>query len=613
MPSREPYRGLSRKLVLAFDVGTTYSGVSYCIFDPGEVPKVHGVAKYPAQEHIGGDNKIPSILYYDREGAVRAVGAEALQQHIIDQAEEENWDKLEWWKLHLRAKHLASSHVKDEDIPPLPQGRSAIQVLGDFMRYLFSCARNYIIESHASGASMWRSMENKIEFILTHPNGWEGLQQQHIRRAAEIAGLVPGGEENSGRIHLLTEGEASLHFCVTHVLASDPLSQVPILSSDDPEEEVEEESEHQGIVIIDAGGGTIDLSAYSVKLSPPKEFKEIAPAECRLQGSVFVTQRAHVFLRAKLANSRYGSPDIVHQMKDIFDKTTKLRFRDASDPQYIKFGTVRDKDPQCDIRSGQLKLAGEDVATLFEPSVEAIADAFEKQRQAAAGLQIRIKHAFLVGGYAASDFLYRRLQQHQVFSEVHLCRPPSSVNKAVADGAVLSCINPLVTSRTSRFTYGLECNTLYLPYLAGHQEREHTRYTGLSGNIRLPNAFQSILKKGVQVSEQQEFRQSFHREGNSRSQLAHVSEPILAYRGDLLDPKWTDKERARFTPMCSVMGDTSAIAHSLLLQQAPGGGNYYRLDYEVILLFGLTELKAQICWKDMGVEKRSPASIVYDD
>ena len=64
------------------------------------------------------------------------------------------------------------------------------------------------------------------------------------------------------------------------------------------------------------------------------------------------------FATAKLANSRYGSPDMVQQMKEIFDKTTKLRFRDADDPQYIKFGTVRDKDPGYDIRSGQMKLAG---------------------------------------------------------------------------------------------------------------------------------------------------------------------------------------------------------------------------------------------------------------
>ena len=56
----------------------------------------HGMFRYPAQEHVGGDSKIPSILYYDRQGAVRAVGAEALQEHIIEQAEEENWIKLEW-------------------------------------------------------------------------------------------------------------------------------------------------------------------------------------------------------------------------------------------------------------------------------------------------------------------------------------------------------------------------------------------------------------------------------------------------------------------------------------------------------------------------------------
>ena len=87
------------------------------------------------------------------------------------------------------------------------------------MKYLFDCARNYIVESHASGASMWISLEDQIEFVLTHPNGWEGPQQQHIRRAAEFAGLVPGGEKGQSQLHLLTEGEASLHYCMSTVLA----------------------------------------------------------------------------------------------------------------------------------------------------------------------------------------------------------------------------------------------------------------------------------------------------------------------------------------------------------------------------------------------------------
>ena len=40
-----PYNGTSRKLVLAFDIGTTFSGAAYALFDPDEVPKIHPVTK----------------------------------------------------------------------------------------------------------------------------------------------------------------------------------------------------------------------------------------------------------------------------------------------------------------------------------------------------------------------------------------------------------------------------------------------------------------------------------------------------------------------------------------------------------------------------------------
>ena len=34
------YKGSTRRVVIAFDIGTTFSGVSYCILDPGVVPKI---------------------------------------------------------------------------------------------------------------------------------------------------------------------------------------------------------------------------------------------------------------------------------------------------------------------------------------------------------------------------------------------------------------------------------------------------------------------------------------------------------------------------------------------------------------------------------------------
>ena len=55
-----------------------------------------------------------------------------------------------------------------------------------------------------------------------------------------------------------------------------------------------------------------------------------------------------------------GSPylDDALDIAKRFDKTTKLRFRDSEEPQYIKFGTLKEKDPRVGIRFGQIRLNG---------------------------------------------------------------------------------------------------------------------------------------------------------------------------------------------------------------------------------------------------------------
>jgi hypothetical protein len=55
---------------------------------------------YPAQESVGGDAKIPSVLYYDRNGLVRAVGCEALLQSNIELAEDQQWVRADWCCIH---------------------------------------------------------------------------------------------------------------------------------------------------------------------------------------------------------------------------------------------------------------------------------------------------------------------------------------------------------------------------------------------------------------------------------------------------------------------------------------------------------------------------------
>ena len=59
------------------------------------------LSRFPAQEQITGASKIPTIIYYDKQGNVRAIGAEATKDGIFEAAEEGNWIKAEWCVSYL--------------------------------------------------------------------------------------------------------------------------------------------------------------------------------------------------------------------------------------------------------------------------------------------------------------------------------------------------------------------------------------------------------------------------------------------------------------------------------------------------------------------------------
>jgi len=99
----------------------------------------------------------------------------------------------------------------------------------------------------------------------------------------------------------------------------------------------------------------------------------------------------------------------------------------------VPFGSPLDKDPAAGIRGGQLKLTGQEVADLFEPSVHgagsiphhliislslAAFSAIKAQIEASRGM---IKSVFLVGGYAASPWLFGHVAP--AYCRCHLLTP----------------------------------------------------------------------------------------------------------------------------------------------------------------------------------------------
>ena len=179
-----------------------------------------------------GSAKVPSILYYDRNGHFRGVENGAGLQ------DDESLLQMRWfvgaayfpsagthdhrWKLMIGPTQ-PSAELKNHMSTDLPRGKTIIDVFSDFMGYLFRSTRTLFVSSDPNAENRWNSVSHKIELVLTHPNGWGGSQQSQLRAAAVRAGIVPGTREGLSRVHFVTEGEASFNFCVTHTQAGETM------------------------------------------------------------------------------------------------------------------------------------------------------------------------------------------------------------------------------------------------------------------------------------------------------------------------------------------------------------------------------------------------------
>jgi len=170
------------------------------------------------------------------------------------------------------------AEMKDQMSTRLPKGKTIVDVFADFMGYLFESTKVLFISSDPAAEIRWNSVSNNVELVLTHPNGWGGSQQSKLRTAAVQAGIVPDTQEGRSRVHFVTEGEASFNFCVTHTQAGKDLKVRRVslpragrLTRSQPDEQV---------LIIDAGGGTIDISTYKVLSSGPLQVEELYQPEC---------------------------------------------------------------------------------------------------------------------------------------------------------------------------------------------------------------------------------------------------------------------------------------------------------------------------------------------
>jgi len=118
---------------------------------------------------------------------------------------------------------IAKKHMT----PDLPKGKSLQDLFADFIRYLFDSAKAFIQECEPMGEELWEKRKDDINLVLSHPNGWEGREQEFLRKSVVQASLFTE-EQALSRVSFVTEGEATFNFCVTNTKSGELLE---VLSS----------------------------------------------------------------------------------------------------------------------------------------------------------------------------------------------------------------------------------------------------------------------------------------------------------------------------------------------------------------------------------------------
>lgn len=561
---QQPYNGVSTKLCLAFDVGTSFSSISYCILNPGQVPVIRNVNRFPRQHHADRIEKVPSVIYYDQGGNLCAVGAEIQDPDTNAEAADEGWIKVAWFKLLFGPKKTAKlcSHS------PLPPNKTKEDVLSDYLQYLYDCSREFIEDAHPDGVFLWKSLHGDAQFILSHPATWGGKQHDILRTCMAQSGLLP--DPNSDRLAFVSEGEANLHYIMRHR----------------HELGLNGDRKGDGVLVFDAGAGTIDISSYNIIQWSPVVMEEMNIPESLVFGSHVLA----VELRAMLDR--------------VVDKREALRMYES----FEQFTSSPDDQRTEEVHP--------DVAQMFDSCISALVQAINVQRQ---GNVSKLRTAFFLGGLSLGSRFYEKLISRLRFMRIRVFRPEHLLGHAVSEGSISSYLNNQVIYRVAKFTYGVKCTREFEHNDPEHQRRRRSAFVNPSGKAFLPHGYQAILKKGMRVSRDREFSWVFVHESNRKEETTTAPCEIICYAGELVNPQWTDVEPDKYKTLCTIRADVSNVP-IFPLKRSPihftpeeSARPFYRQKFWVVLSFGMTEMKAEVKWFEGNEERRSPAKVIYEE
>ncbi|KAM0691182.1 hypothetical protein Q7P36_009953 [Cladosporium allicinum] len=551
------------QLIVGIDFGTTFSGVAFA-FATNTEAKEDIIVEWPGAG-TQTKQKIPTVLYYDQHQQVVGWGPDIADALAPTGYPKPGVQKVEWFKLQLMLS--GNTYIDPINLPPLPPGKSEIDVAADYLFKLRQAMRNQLQKSLGE---VFNREERNIRYFLTVPAIWNDAGKAATRAAAIQAGFLR--DENDNRLTLITEPEAAAMFC-----AKTGLLNLKV---------------HDAILIVDCGGGTVDLIAYEVEEESPFTVAECTAGSGDSCGSTALNRNFSNILRAKIRKMKL--PDGSKTAGKVyakcimdFENRIKADFRNNGQKWAVDVG-IEAEFPEAGIEEGYMTFTNEEILQCFEPVVNRILELVRNQIIAIQAQNRLLQNVLVVGGFGASEYLFQQIKLHvppQFQNKV--VRPMDSV-AAIVKGAVTAGITErVITSRVARRHYLMA--TLQ-PFKEGHHPEQY-RVPSLDGKDRCKYTRQIFVQKGQRVKIGEPVKVSFFRQVAPGATLMY--EDVLYACDEDVCPEYTKDPRIK--EIVTLTSDLSRknLEKDFERMDTPQG-TFYRVYFDIYLTLDGSEFNAEL-------------------
>eukprot|EP01032_Pedospumella_encystans_P011191 gene11191-13029_t len=392
-----------KPVVIGIDFGTAYSGIAYATRgDPRAVWL--GAPSCTDASQV----KVPTSLLRLEDGTWKfGHEAESLYRDMLQGHDRESGAPINM-QLFKRFKMVLKDATKGYDTLTAPSLTGTSYPLKHLITESLRILKDFALERVGLGFGGEFVATRDVQWVLTVPAIWNEFGKSFMRKAAFAAGLMD--EEESDNLLLVLEPEgASL---AVHAGAA----QHGLLGVS------------SRFMVLDCGGGTVDITVHDVTKVKPLEMKAISVPTGGDWGGDYVNIEFKKFLKELLGPELYRENEAPLEFFSIFAEFEKNKqaFEPSANPANIrlidvlenkkdlvglveKYNATHTSTPilvNPTLRNGFLTMSKELMMSFYEPFL--LATVNETRRVMTATPNIR--HIMVVGGFGSSKVLTDRIR-----------------------------------------------------------------------------------------------------------------------------------------------------------------------------------------------------------